>query len=335
MFRPHTSRPSNPDAKTRSIRLRSYAARVAGTCAALLFLVGSGTSASAQQNVRGIVVDASTSQPLAGAQVVIDGTGRGAITGANGRFLFEDVTGTEIPVRVVLIGYRDWTGAVTPGITDLRIALEQRALALDELIVTGTPGGQQLRSLGNSVAQIEAAELQQIAPAPDLESLLGGQVAGVQVLSGSGEIGGGSNIQIRGARSLALSGQPLVYIDGVRVNNDNADTGGACGVATDCGTPPSRLNDINPDNIASIEVIKGPAASTLYGTEASNGVINIITKKGTRGGPFFTFTMRQGANWLPDPEELFPSTYFRCQGISSDCTAGEVVEFNVLREDRI
>ncbi|MDX1647589.1 MAG: TonB-dependent receptor, partial [Longimicrobiales bacterium] len=103
----------------------------------------------------------------------------------------------------------------------------------------------------------------------------------------------------------------------------------------DNSTPPSRLNDINPEDIESIEVIKGPAAATLYGTEASNGVINIITKRGTRGAPQFSLTVKQGANWLPDPEEYFPNTYYRCQGTSGDCVAGEVTAFNVLREDRI
>src|SRR5690606_2263744 len=106
------------------------------------------------------------------------------------------------------------------------------------------------------------------------------------------------------------------------------------GVGSDSGQPPSRINDINPDDIASIEIIKGPAAATLYGTEASNGVIQIITKRGQSGAPTVNAYIKQGAAWLPDPETLFPPAYYTCQGTSGECTPGEIVEVNVLRSER-
>src|SRR5690606_14777036 len=100
--------------------------------------------------------------------------------------------------------------------------------------------------------------------------------------------------------------------------------------------PPSRLNDISPEIIESIEIIKGPAAATLYGTEASNGVINIITKKGQAGEPVFTLTARVGQNWYPDPKTHWPGAYFTCTGTGTHgCQPGEIVHVNVFMEDYI
>ena len=125
-------------------------------------------------------------------------------------------------------------------------------------------------------------------------------------------------------------------MDGIRVNGDNADDGGGItGVGVDWKVPPSRLNDLNPEDIESIEVLRGPSASTLYGTEASNGVISIITKRGLRTEPRLSMAVTQGGNWLPDPETYFPLTYYVCSGTSPSCTPGEVTPFNVLREDRL
>jgi TonB-linked SusC/RagA family outer membrane protein len=304
--------------------------------AVLAFLLVTASPAAAQDQIAGRVVDATTNQPLAGAQVSIVGTGQGGLTQSNGRFLLVGVQQATVTLQVVMLGYQTWSESVQRGTLDLEIRLEQRALELDAIVVTGTAGAQQARALGNTVGTVAAGHLTTVSPLSHVESLLLGAVPGVNVGVGGGEVGTGSNIRIRGASSISLSSQPLVYIDGVRVNGNNADVGGGIGgVGVDNSTPPSRLNDINPEDIASIEIIKGPAAATLYGTEASNGVINIITKRGDRGDARFTLTVKQGANWIPDPEEYFPSTYYRCQGTSGTCTAGEVTEFNVLREDRI
>jgi TonB-dependent SusC/RagA subfamily outer membrane receptor len=106
-------------------------------------------------------------------------------------------------------------------------------------------------------------------------------VSGVRIQSGGGDVGSGGNTRIREAGSMSPASEPLLYIDGVRVNNAAAD-GAAFGssVGIDNRYPPSRINDLNPKEIDSIEIIKGPAAATLYGTAASNGVINVLTKRG-------------------------------------------------------
>ena len=317
---------------------RTPRARTPGVGLALLGLVllAFAPGLAAQNQIGGMVVDANSGEPLAGAQVTVVGTGLGALAGPAGRFVVQSVPQETVTLEVVMLGYRTWRDDVARGTTDLMVRLEQRAVELDAIVVTGTAGRQLARSLGNTVGTVRADDLTRLAPPEDIESLLQGGVAGMNVAVAGGEVGTGANIRIRGAASISLNSQPLVYVDGVRVNGNNADAGGGQGgVGVDAQAPPSRLNDINPEDIASIEVIKGPAAATLYGTEASNGVINIITKRGTRGAPRFEFSVKQGANWLPNPEEYFPNTWYRCQGTSGDCTAGEVTAFNVLREDRI
>ncbi|MBX6366010.1 MAG: TonB-dependent receptor plug domain-containing protein, partial [Gemmatimonadetes bacterium] len=277
---------------------------------------------AAQQSgaVGGVVVEAATRRPLVGAQVVIGQ--RGTITDNRGRFVIPNVAGPTASLRVVMIGYRDVVQTVEVGRTDLVLAMTESATTLDELIVTGTPQQQLKRSLGNAVGTVDVAKTTELAPPPNVHQLLSG-VSGVAVLSGGGDIGSSANIRIRGANSLSLTSEPLIYIDGVRVSNAAND-----GPGVDSRSPPSRLNDIDPDNIKSIEVIKGPAAATLYGTEASNGVINIITKRGSAGAPVWNLTVKQGANWLPNPEKLFGDVYYRN-------SAGQIVAFNPLRSDRV
>ena len=101
---------------------------------------------------------------------------------------------------------------------------------------------------------------------------------------------------------MTLSAEPLIYIDGVRANSIRVN-----GPGIDTRYPQSPMNDLDPNEIESIEIIKGPAAATLYGTEASNGVVNIITKRGRLGAPVIVFNVKRGANWLPNPETLWPS----------------------------
>ncbi len=173
---------------------------------------------------------------------------------------------------------------------------------------------------------MNAAEVTKLAPPPNVQQLLNG-VSGVRVQSAGGDVGSGGNTRIRGANSMTLMSEPLLYIDGVRVNNAAADNGSFPGVGVDSRYPPSRINDLNPSEIESIEIIKGPAAATLYGTEASNGVINVLTKRGVRGAATVSYQVKQGANWLPNPENLFQHSYYKT-------AAGEIVDANVLAHDR-
>ncbi|MBI2072874.1 MAG: TonB-dependent receptor [Gemmatimonadetes bacterium] len=292
--------------------------RIAGAAGLLFALAG---RAGAQQVVSGTVTDAATRRPLDNAVLAIQGTRVRTTTDEQGQFRFTVPSG-HVTVVVTRVGYQPVTATMQAGSTNVTVAMSAAAVSLDEVIVTGTPGAQQARALGNAVDKLQLATVAELAAAPSLTSLISGQAPGVRFMSVGGEIGTGGNTRIRGVRSLSQAATPLVYVDGVRVNNSDAEPG----VAFRGVNKPSRMNDLNPQEIESVEIIKGPAAATLYGTEASNGVIQIITKKGRQGRPTVNLRVRQGAAWLPDPFHLFPPTYYKN-------SAGEIVEFNVLEND--
>ena len=259
--------------------------------------------------VAGTVVAEATRRPLPSAQVVIQGqAGKGTLTDADGAFRITGVTGDSVTVNVRLIGYSPLTQTVRVGSTDAVFALSDRAVELDQVVVTGTAGGQQARTIGNSVAQIKAADVVASAAIPSVEGLINGRAPGVTVVPGTGQIGAGANIHVRGMTTFSLSGNPLIYVDGVRVNNE---TGTGISVQAFGSGVVSRMNDFDPANIESIEILKGPAAATLYGTEAARGVINIITKKGAAGGTRYNFMIKEGANWFMNPEGRLPVNYWR------------------------
>ena len=295
---------------------------------------------SAQNTITGTVIDGGTQRPLGGAQVQIEGTELGSLTDNRGRFLILNSPSATVTVRVVLIGYREATATVSSA-QAVTIELQQTAISLDEIVVTGVVGEQAARAVGNSIGKVDAARLEQLAPAADVQRMISATVPGVRVSFSGGEVGTGGTTRIRGIASLSLGAQPLIYVDGVRVNGDES-SGVFGGTGFRSNSQPSRLGDFNPDEIENIEIIKGPAAATLYGTEASNGVINIITKRGRPGAPRINLTVKQGANFYPDVYNMFNDVWYRCNGVSQTvdvderlkCTPGEVSSFNILQVDR-
>ena len=247
---------------------------------AFLALAVTPTFGAAQQvgTVTGTVTDAATQQPIAGAQVFMAGTNRGALTNQQGRFEIVNVPAGRYDVRVSFVGYSAGAQSVTVtagGTATANFVLRQSAVELEGLIVTATGEKQTRREIGNAVGQVKTADVEMAAIA-DASQLLQGRVAGVSVLQASGTSGTGSRIRIRGSNSISLSNEPLLIIDGVRADNSKSsiDVG---------GQNLSRFNDLNPDEIESMDVLKGPAASALYGTAAANGVIVITTKRGRAG----------------------------------------------------
>ncbi|MCC6317450.1 MAG: TonB-dependent receptor [Gemmatimonadaceae bacterium] len=258
--------------------------------------------------IAGTVVDARTLRGLDAAQVQVEGGTLGALTDAAGTFRIAGVPGAQVTLQVRRLGFRPATITARVGQTDVRIVLTEQVASLSEVVITGTAEPVERRAIGNAVTKVDAASIQNIAPSPDVTNILNGKAAGVVVTQGSGAVGSGPRIRIRGAASLSLSDQPLIYVDGIRIAND-VSTGPrsqffSSGVI-------SRLNDIDPENIESIEVIKGPAAATLYGTEANNGVIQIITKRGKAGRPVVSLNVRQGGNWFKGAEARIGQTFRR------------------------
>jgi len=335
----YSSRVGSSQTRTNGFSRRSRCWQAGALAVGALLVLTMAEPVLAQQPVGGVVIDAVTQRPLPGAQVAVEGTQLGALADNQGRFMISNVPGDEVSVRVQLIGYRAARQTVAPGRTDLRFELTETALALDEIVVTGTAGGQARRAIGNAVGRLAAADIQEIAPAAQVHQMLSAQIPGVRIMNTGGEVGAGGVARIRGASSLSLAATPLIYIDGVRVlGADNMSS--SFGFAAQ--RQPSRMNDLSPEDIETIEVIKGPAAATLYGTEASNGVIHIITKKGAMGTPRVNARVSQGATWIPDPYNTFPSVFYRCTGVSQaagvhpllQCTPGEITEANILALDR-
>jgi TonB-linked SusC/RagA family outer membrane protein len=286
-----------------------------GTLLASLWLMGvpAGISAltptpSASLQAAGIItgrVLGPAGQPLASVQVFLSAVNLGALTQANGRYLIQNAPAGTYTLTAERIGYRSGSVQITVSngqTVEEDFALVEAALRLDELIVTGTAGGTQRRALGNSVARVNVAAERDLLSGATFEEILGNRVPGVALLAPSGVAGGGAKIRIRGSSSLALPGDPLIYVDGIRVDQSEAFPGRFTSVST--------LDDIDPASIESIEIIKGPAAATLYGTEAANGVIQIITKKGVVGAPSFDVAVGVGGIWLPDPAGKVGEQFF-------------------------
>jgi TonB-dependent SusC/RagA subfamily outer membrane receptor len=266
------------------------------------------------------------SEPIAGAQVAVIGSTRRTETNAAGRFRFSQVDGHIVTLEVTRIGYRRVTQPASVGDTAVRITLSESAITLDAMVVTGTAGAEAKRSVGNAVASISANDIMATAPIiSGVGDLINGRVAGVVVTPGTGIDGGGPLIAIRGRSTISLgqSSQPLVYIDGVRTNNDVAQ-GTVIGSS---GAFVSRIGDLNPEEIESIEIIRGPAASTLYGTEASNGVIQIVTKKGRTADQNTTnLSIREGASWFMNLAGRIPHNF----GLDAN---GNVIEQDLVGQE--
>ncbi len=275
---------------------------VQGLALALL-LAFAALPAEAQERgtITGRVVVAASLAPLGSAQVYLVGTGIGTLTNAEGRFLLLNVPPGSYTIRVERIGYATGNQEVTVqagASTDVRFELQEVALGLDEIVVTGTAGAARRREVGNSISQLSTAEI--IEPVISTDALLQGRAAGIQVTEQGGSVGGGAKITLRGNVSAAMSNQPIVYIDGVRARQEglpkNIGWGGYSGRGANVVYGP--LNDLNPDDIDRIEVIKGAAATTLYGTEAAAGVIQIFTKRGQTGRARWTAQTDQGFSKL-------------------------------------
>lgn len=291
-------------------RDRSRRAQVltAGVIAAVTLAALVPARAGAQQAgaVRGTVIDAATMRPVVGAQLLVAGTGRGTLSGANGGYLIEGVPAGTVTIRAVVIGYATREAEVEVGSGEtatLDLELSASAIDLEEVVVTGTAGSTERRRLGNSLATIGVEQVMETAPVSGFEDLIQARTPGVAVLPSGGTVGSSGAIRVRGITSLTQGESPLVYVDGVRVDVSSA------GGPDVSGQSPSRLLDLVPTDIERVEVIKGAAAATLYGTEASNGVIQLFTKSGRVGEPRWTFQVEQGLERVPAnfPGKLYPN----------------------------
>ena len=307
--------------------LGSWFQRVAalGGLLGTLLTIAPGLAAQNTGTIAGRIVDAVSGVPIDAAYVHIDELSLGTDSRPNGSFILVNVRAGLYEVVVERLGFTRGTQQVTVtagGVATIEFQVSRDALRLDELVVTGTAGGTRARAIGNVVGRVEAVEIMEVAAVGTIQDLLGARESGLSFNRSSGNIGTGSEMRIRGVSSVTMGSQPLIYVDGIRVDNQ---TGGGPNLRD--GGQVSSLDDFSPDEIESVEIIKGPAAATLYGTEASAGVIQIITKRGQRGATQFSMSIRQGATWLNDVSGKVGESFGRD-------ASGNIISFNIYETEK-
>ena len=266
---------------------RALASVVAALCCVVAGAGAQGAT-GATGTIKGTVLESPTQRPLSDAQVVVQGTQRGAATGAEGTFTITGVTPGAVTLFARRVGYTAQTQSVTvvAGQTATVVFhMRQAALSLDQVVVTGTANATQRRTVGNAITQLDVGAITQHSTMTNVTDVLQSKTPGLTLVPGSGSPGTAADLRIRGTSSISASNRPIFYVDGVRYNDLSIGNYGPSGTGASGNTfsqGASALDAINPDDIESIEVIKGPAAATLYGADAAGGVIQIITKKGSR-----------------------------------------------------
>jgi TonB-dependent SusC/RagA subfamily outer membrane receptor len=259
----------------------------------VLVLLGAGTARAQTRQITGTVLEAGTRAPIAAAQVFVKGTTIGTLTRENGSFTLQ-VPAAAATLMVRRIGYPKTEILVAATAPSVEIVLRRDALKLDQVIITGQATGISRRNLATSVATVSADEVTKVS-AQSIENAFQGKIAGAQISQSTGAPGGGNRIRIRGISSILGSAQPLYVIDGVIVSDVAVGSGTnkvtkASGTAISVASqeaPVNRIADLNPNDIENVEVLKGSAASAIYGSKASGGVVIITTRRGNVGAPKF------------------------------------------------
>jgi TonB-linked SusC/RagA family outer membrane protein len=264
-----------------------------------LLLSATAAAASAQGTISGTVTAEGTGAPLPEVRVLVTGTSLFASTGPDGKYTVRRVPAGTVEINVLHVGYQAQKKSVRvlDGQTaTLDFAMKQSVVQLEEVVTTAT-GEQRRVEIGNAVDNLSVSKLTEAEPIRNLTDVLNSRVPGVMV-QGGGQTGSGQRIRIRGVSSVSLSNDPIYIIDGIRMTANGSSSAIGNG-----GSNFSRLGDIDPQQIENIEIVKGPSAATLYGTDAANGVIVITTKKGRVGSTRWTTFAEGGV--LDDMHDYF------------------------------
>ena len=271
---------------TRSTFWLRFAGR---TLVLLLLIAGTGAVASAQTGNIGVTVMEAGGKAVFQAQVSVVNSNLGGLTGLDGKVLIRGATVGPHQVRVLRVGFAEQKKDLTvtaQGTVAVEFTLSEVAVSLTPVVTTAT-GETRRVELGNTVSSIDVSKLTESSPIANMNDLLNARAPGVLVTPGM-QTGTGARIRIRGTSSLSLGNDPIYVIDGIRMSSGS-------GTSLFTGdNQPSRVGDINPEEIENIEIVKGPSAATLYGTDAANGVIVITTKKGRAGAPQWSVFGEQG-----------------------------------------
>jgi TonB-linked SusC/RagA family outer membrane protein len=317
-------------------------------CLVLVALFGLGGVAAAQQRQITGLVTGTTGEPVAGVAVSVNGTAFSTVTHDDGRYAISAPTGA-VTLLFRRIGFKRKEVPVSGDQSTADVQLEQDVFNLEAVVVTGQQTGIERRNAAIATSVITGAEVNSV-PAPTVDRALQAKVPGAIISQNSGAPGGGTQIQIRGAKTVIGASDPLFVVDGVIYSNASISSG--LFTVTQSGNPQStrndgekqddpvnRLADLNPEDIASIEVLRGAAASSIYGSKAANGVVVITTKRGQAGRPQATIIQRYGiSSLLRDvPSRQFDTTTaFDLFGdsalIRSSLVNGQLPNYDHLRE---
>lgn len=247
------------------------------------------------RQITGTVTRSGTGAPVAEAVIAVSGTTNSARTDAQGRYTVDAPAG-EVRLTVRAIGYTRKDAVVPAGQNTINFVLDQDVFKLDEVVVSGQATTVERRNLTTSVGYVSGDDVSKVASAT-IESALYGKLAGVNIQGNGGTPGGGMQMQIRGSNTILGSFDPLYVVDGVIYSNARV-LGGRAGITAGANinedNPQNRLADINPADIASIEVLKGAAAASIYGSKAANGVVVIKTIRGSAGVSRVNVSQRMG-----------------------------------------
>src|SRR5215469_9044775 len=263
---------------------------------------GVATTVQAQRTLTGRVTDAGNNAPVPGVAVLVSGTQLGATTTDSGTFRINGVPATAVTLNARRIGYQPAAASVAADQGAVTIAMAQDVLQLEAQVITGAATSISTQNSPLSTTVLNADQIDKV-PAPTIENALQGKIPGAEVQQNNGGApGGGMQIQIRGITSINADASPLYVIDGVIVNNEtvnsgeNAVTGAGNNTITQDmqDNSPNRIADLNPNDIESIQVLKGASASAIYGSRAGSGVVVITTKKGVAGKAKWDLTGKLG-----------------------------------------
>jgi TonB-linked SusC/RagA family outer membrane protein len=265
--------------------------------------------------------------PIAGASVRIGAMGLGAITGNDGRYSFfvpaARVSGQSVVITARLLGYTEQNATVTlrAGTITQDFTLVTAPTRLSQVVVTGEGTSTTREHLTTTVNSVDTAQLQRAAQPQNVVSALAAKAPNVVVRTQSGEPGASASIKIRGNASLTGTNQPLFVVDGQPVDNSTISTNGG----DQSTVTQNRVADINPNDIESVDILKGAAASAIYGARAANGVVLITTKRGHPGQTRFTFTSTETFDRVNAKDILQHSYGQGRNGIDGSCNTPDCV----------
>lgn len=270
-------------------------------------LCGIGLATAQVTNINGVVTSREDGEPVIGASVLVKGTTTGTITDVEGRFHFQNLPSSATTLVVSFVGMTTQEVQIKTGTMNVVLSLDTEVL--EEVVVTAMGISREKKALGYAVSEVGGDEMIKARGGiSNPINALQGKVAGLQISSGTGSMGGSSKVLIRGVTSISGNNQPLFVVDGVPIEGSDFNSAGTQrgGGGYDYG---NLIQDINPDDIENISVLKGASASALYGSRANNGVVMIATKKGKKDeGLGVSFTTSVGfeiVNKLPKLQRLY------------------------------